>query len=586
MNTFGARFGALIKHRRGVEGLTQEALAVLAFGDEANKSRISELENGRVPNPHQRNVDALVVALGLSEADLASCRLPRVPSLPEGFSESIGLTQELIDALSWSFGFAKPKATNHEYQDFLRYKAQELRNLQTRIGLLGEDLRISNLMAAATAEIKQGQFGKADELFAAAEEIQQAEHTLKEVHKQAEIRRARGDASLLSTDSTGAYEHYAAAATFVAVFDPLDAAQQRYDDARKLFLYGRRFSDTAIECAVALVSVNLTFYSAEKHPLQLGRTYYLRSVLYREIGSSKYGDRGTKLLDQAADAARRALSVLSRDEHLIAWGDARNNLALSMNEQGRRLEGAAGDKRLTEAIAIHRETIGAITKDASPVLWAMLQNNLSLALIDLARRKIDTESNSLSKQSVDACRSALEVRTRNEYPNEWAMTQNNLGIALRALGHRTPGALGLGLLNKAVEAYRNAIEVNSFDSNPVEWSKLQNNMGNALKVLGGRMEGKAAITVLEQALAALNSSSKVRTQDAYPLYWAETMQSIGETQILLGKIEKKRAREYFRAALNSFESALAVFDPANTSLGYKECIKAKVEATFLLEHGR
>lgn len=70
--SFGAAFGKLIKHKRGIEGLTQQSLAVLAFGDEGRKSRISELENGKIPRPHPKTVDAIAVALNISDIELGN----------------------------------------------------------------------------------------------------------------------------------------------------------------------------------------------------------------------------------------------------------------------------------------------------------------------------------------------------------------------------------------------------------------------------------------------------------------------------------------------------------------------------------
>jgi len=69
---FGQTFGKLIKAKRGIEGLTQQQLAARAFGDETRKTRISELENGHVAKPHQRIVDALVVALGITDVELTA----------------------------------------------------------------------------------------------------------------------------------------------------------------------------------------------------------------------------------------------------------------------------------------------------------------------------------------------------------------------------------------------------------------------------------------------------------------------------------------------------------------------------------
>lgn len=64
--TFGERFGELVKRRRAIDDLTQEELAHLAFGDITKKTRISELENGKVKNPRASTVDAICVALGIT----------------------------------------------------------------------------------------------------------------------------------------------------------------------------------------------------------------------------------------------------------------------------------------------------------------------------------------------------------------------------------------------------------------------------------------------------------------------------------------------------------------------------------------
>lgn len=45
--------------------MTQQKLAAEACGDESYKSRISEIERGKVASPHQKTVDALVRALGI-----------------------------------------------------------------------------------------------------------------------------------------------------------------------------------------------------------------------------------------------------------------------------------------------------------------------------------------------------------------------------------------------------------------------------------------------------------------------------------------------------------------------------------------
>lgn len=68
--SFGKAFGEMVKRKRAAEGLTQQALAVMAFGDESYKTRISELENSKVSRPQAKTIDALIVALNISDHEL------------------------------------------------------------------------------------------------------------------------------------------------------------------------------------------------------------------------------------------------------------------------------------------------------------------------------------------------------------------------------------------------------------------------------------------------------------------------------------------------------------------------------------
>jgi len=64
--SFGVKFGELVKRRRAIEDISQEELAARAFGDPDKKTRISELENGKVANPRPVTVDALCIALNIN----------------------------------------------------------------------------------------------------------------------------------------------------------------------------------------------------------------------------------------------------------------------------------------------------------------------------------------------------------------------------------------------------------------------------------------------------------------------------------------------------------------------------------------
>lgn len=72
-DSFGKRFGRLVKRLRGEQGLTQPKLAIKAFDDEGKRSQITRLEKGYIDNPHQKTVDLLTVALDILPEDLAAC---------------------------------------------------------------------------------------------------------------------------------------------------------------------------------------------------------------------------------------------------------------------------------------------------------------------------------------------------------------------------------------------------------------------------------------------------------------------------------------------------------------------------------
>lgn len=73
---FGVNFGRLVRKKRGIEGLSQQDLAALAFGNVGGKAKISQIENGRIHSPHQKTIDSLVIALEISDAELSECYAP------------------------------------------------------------------------------------------------------------------------------------------------------------------------------------------------------------------------------------------------------------------------------------------------------------------------------------------------------------------------------------------------------------------------------------------------------------------------------------------------------------------------------
>jgi len=106
-------------------------------------------------------------------------------------SEGFDLPTNQLDNLAQRFGHENPDAPQEKLVDFLKETAKEWQALKERL---------ANLRGAAEGAPATGDFAEADARLADAEEMQQAERTLAEVRKQAEVRQARGMAALIGGD--------------------------------------------------------------------------------------------------------------------------------------------------------------------------------------------------------------------------------------------------------------------------------------------------------------------------------------------------------------------------------------------------
>ena len=185
MDSFGVLFGRLVRHKRGIEGLSQDALAGKT---ELTKARISEIETGKINNPQARTIDALCVALNITREERDACRVNSGPRLPP----------RLLENLALRFGHTNPDASEDELEAFLKEKATEFRELQERLAQIEvAEGRIAEFLAAANAALEEGDFQLADKWLAKAEDAQlEVDHTssIREAAQASIRKRARGSA--------------------------------------------------------------------------------------------------------------------------------------------------------------------------------------------------------------------------------------------------------------------------------------------------------------------------------------------------------------------------------------------------------
>ncbi|NKB56356.1 MAG: hypothetical protein GKS00_08475 [Alphaproteobacteria bacterium] len=511
MKSFGERFGQLVKTKRGIEGLSQRGLAIRAFDDESRKTRISELENGKVPNPQQKTIDALVIALDITPEEIDACRLPA------GAAAELGLRRELLESLVQRFEHDNPDAPDRELTQFLKDKAAEYRALKARLAALAEaEARIENLIAAAQGALDAGRFDEADDRLRDAEEMQQAEHTLAQVRKQAEIRTARADAALLRDDTDAAFAHFAAAVQFFVPFDPLEAATHRNTHAITLHRHGERFGGAGLGHATALWEKNLEVHTRAEMPAQWAMTQNNLASALRVMGDRAGGAEGLAALERAVVAYEASLEVCTRSDMPAQWAMTQNNLANALNVIGERAGGAEGLAALERAVAASEAALEVRTRAEMPAQWATTQNNLANALRVMGDRAGGAEGLAALERAVAAYEAALEVRTRSDMPADWAMTQNNLANALQTMSERSGGAEGLAALERAVAAYEAALEVRTRAEMPAQWAMTQNNLAAALQTMGERSGGAEGLAALERAVAASEAALEVRTRAEMP----------------------------------------------------------------------
>ena len=140
--------------------------------------------------------------------------------------------------------------------------------------------------------------------------------------------------------------------------------------------------------------------------------------------------RGQVLEKGLKDATEKLSSLLEvptigDSEHRADLYAALGNALQTLGER------ESGTVRLEQAVQAFRAALEVLTRESVPLQWAATQNNLGNALARLGERESGTVR---LEQAVQAFRAALEVRTRERVSLDWATTQNNLGNALARLG--------------------------------------------------------------------------------------------------------------------------------------------------------
>ena len=513
-----------------------------------------------------------------------------------------------------AFGLDNRDASPREITNFLRDKARELNALRDRFSsFITADERIKTMLYRAGSALDDGDFDEADRILAEAEELQQSDRTLEEVHRQVELRTFRADAALVRDDVRAAAEHFAVAVEYLMPFDTDEGARLRYESANRLVEYsGRgRVGGEASELAIELHRENLSYWTYEEYPTDWATTHNSIGVALSHSGAR----HNNTLLHDAVAAYRKALTVFIRADHSAQWADTQNNLGNVLASQGEQTHGEEGD-RLLEAATIafqsalevynyeaypvewartqmnlgtvlwrqaerqgredglktfdaateaFQASLAVFSRDAQPVEWARTQNNLGAVLWRRALGRDGKERTDLLAAAVDALQLALTVFSRERDPVEWAGTQNNLGSVFWSYARVHGRDARAEFLDEALTAYREAQTVYSRNSHAVMWSIAENNIGNVLMSQAEGYSGDASARILKEAIVAYSAALEVRTPDAHSLEWSMTQNNLCDALVAIGDLEhldRSERRDYYLDARLCTRRVAEFFYPA------------------------
>ena len=463
MEKFGIKFGRLVRVKRGVEGLSQDSLAGKSG---LTKARISDLENGKIPKPQSRTVDALVVALNISKAEREECWGVSGPDLPH----------QLLENLAMRFGHSNPDALEDELVAFLKAKATEFRAMQERLAnMMGAEGRVTDLLATANKALEEGEFEITDICLAEAEHVQAASITLPALQRQFSLRFERGHAALLKGDVAIAVQHWEAAANYFHFLNSEIESERRFDYCNLLREHGYRYrSVEALRLAVVTLERVLIFWRKEDNlrnwcrvMLALGDARWRLSQFDGKENFSEHITSAKRFYDAVhSSCSERVLPnkyALSGRRMANIYSD--REFSSSDEEYYRNME-----KSLKLQIALLR----LLSKSEHPVDWGISHHNLGLTHIQFFRIQADKfASIEMIDKAILHLDLSFEVRDRVEMHQYWVASCRSIGEALIERSMYQSQIQANGDLEKSYEFLTDAASTLSEEEHPNQWAQVQ-----------------------------------------------------------------------------------------------------------------
>lgn len=450
-NSFGVRFGRLVRSCRDDMGLSVKDLAVSAWNDEGRKASISRLENGHVANPAARTIQILAHALDIPQEEIDKLRNP-ANSLPSQLDDLNVVRRDQLEALASRFEIERVfEKSDVELRSLLDEKATEYREFKQQLKELdGRFEELTSIKFAAREAAAKMEFAEHDSLLRRVDEI------YSDLAVRAKEARARN--ALLRGRIGLAYDLFASAAAALSNLDPVQSAEKRLEYHRSLFEHGLRYDVAGLQHSARILKP--VFDTPDWAASRRARAYQNYANALANIGIRSEGFEGAANLEEAIHAYHKALSLVTAESNSDVWGMIQQNLGAALSLRAKICENPANSGAyLSQAVEAFTAALEFRSKHDLPREWAMTTQNLAVAILEKANVTSGSAGVLLLKQAKDLLLETLTVRTRSESPFDWALTQENLAIVTKSLGERSEKSISAEYFSAAQNHVSAALEV-------------------------------------------------------------------------------------------------------------------------------
>jgi transcriptional regulator with XRE-family HTH domain len=466
MGRFGVLFGRLVREKRGIEQLSLDGLAGKSG---LTKARISDLETGKVANPHAKTVDALCVALNISREERAACHA----------APALGLPSRLLRNLAQHFGREMPDATEEELEAFLIAKAEEFRLMRERLERMAEtEGRISELIKAANAALGEGYFETADGLLKEAEAVQLQSSTIAALKKQAELRIERGNAALFSGNVAAAAGHFERSSRYFSGVDAEIEAEHRHECAMLLRYYGYRYKNSeALYEARKALEKNLSIWGKDTHRAKWCETKNALGGVSWRLSDFDIPENAMSHLTDAKDHLEDVRACCSDEFLPKTFATAGYLLANVFADRRLAKSNADYERNLQLALNLELSALRHLSKSDDPREWGVVHHNLACRYIELADIRTDTAKSIADiENAIYHAELSFEVRNPDDSLQYWVASRRTLGEALLKMSKYSVANDNTNYIQRAFDVLSGAAARISPSEHPLQWEQIQNQL--------------------------------------------------------------------------------------------------------------